>query len=199
VTEDPNAQATGAQTTGQSTGEGAQAPRTYTDADIAAARRRAEKRAEDAETALAKMQEATKTADEKARDELIRTTTEGVESKLKTEFLQKEIRAEIRVKLAEAGVPANQAAVLLAEGNIEALDDVETAVDKYAVEWKKLVPGTLPKVPGQAGAPTIAPTSERPWSNRKINEFVARKGHAALAAHYGEIGEDRRNGTFVND
>lgn len=166
-------QATGAAITGESTGQPAAETqqRTYTDADIAKARRKAEKERDEAVSELAKMREAAKTADEKARDELIRSTREETERTLRAEMLQKDIRHEIRIRLAEKQVPANQVSVVIDQSKPENIEDALAAADKYADWWVKNVNSGRPS--GQPGSPT-APVADQyagPFTATRIAEL----------------------------
>jgi hypothetical protein len=160
---------------------------------MAGLRRKLERERDEAKAEAQKLIEANKTAEDKAREQREKEIREGVEKTLRSEMLQKEIRSEIRLKLAEAGVPANQVAVILEESKPETVEDAATAATAYAAKWKTDV--VKPATPtGQGGSPTPTPSTDRPWTTEKVNRVRSEKGEKYINEHWSEIMQDLNGG-----
>ena len=157
MTEDMKAQASGAQDGATGT-PATQVP--ATDADWKAERIKAQRQAkaaiaeaESLKAKLAEFENAKKTEQEKAVESAAKLARESAIAEMQGTILQKEIRNEIRLKLAEAGVPANQTAVILDESKPETIEDAAEAASKYAENWKATV-GKPATPAGVSGSPT---------------------------------------------
>lgn len=154
------------------TGEGAPAPRTYTDADIAKARRKAEQRAEAAEAELAKLREQSKTEAEKALEEAYKRGKSETEAQYQARLNEERIDGAIRRKLLElssaTGIDEDQVHVIRAKHpDIETVEDAIAKATEYAEAWKEKHPAARPVVPGQPGGPT-APPPQTDWTGGAI-------------------------------
>ena len=195
--EDPKVQALGT----ENGAAGAPAKETpATDADWKAERLRAQRIAKAAlaeneklKGQLAEIENAKKTEQEKAIEKAVKDARDAALAEVAGATLTKEIRSEIRIMLAKAGVPENQVAVIIDESKPETIEDAKTITAAYAEKWK--TDYARPSAAGMGGGPLpMLAGGNRPWTQEKVNAFVLQHGHAELLKHEAEIVADMNAG-----
>lgn len=137
---------------------------------------------------LAEIENSKKTEHEKAIEQARTAASKETEDRMRAEVLHKDIRSEARLALAEAGVPANQVAVVLDEYKPETVDEAKAAAAEYAGKWAEQY-GKAPPPKGQSGAPsTLAPSAV---SLGDISSLDKDKFQAALPDLIAKINEER--------
>jgi len=121
---------------------------------IARERDAARAEADALKTQLAEIENAKKSDQEKAIEAATKKARESTLAEMQAQMLQKDIRTEIRLKLAEVGVPANQAAVILEESQPATIEDAIAATESYSKRWKDEIVKPAP-VLGIPGAPSV--------------------------------------------
>jgi len=118
--------------------------------------KRLKRQNDDLKARLAVMEEASKSAEQKAREDTERNIREEVETHYKAQMTTDQIRSEIRLKLVESGIPANQVAVILEETKPETPEEAIAAATAYIDRWKTEIvkPQATVRPIGQFGAPT---------------------------------------------
>lgn len=144
---------------------------------------------EKARAQLAEFENAKKTEQEKAIEAAAKAAREATIAEMQGTILQKDIRSEIRMKLAEAQVPLNQVSVVLEESNPGTVEEAVAAATAYAERWK--TDYARPNAAGMTGGPLAAVAGgNRPWTVDKVNAFVMQHGHSELLKHMAEINAD---------
>jgi len=147
----------------------------YTDADMANARRKAEKAAADAaaeaarlKTELDGLKAQAMTEQEKAIAKAREEAATQVRTELEGQFNSERIGNGLRLALAERGLPASLAPSVQAAGGISGVDDITGALDSFvqANPWTANL-SKQPPPPGQHGAPS-GPTPAREWTPAAI-------------------------------
>ena len=169
-----NAETTQAKPADQAAQGGAQGPNAEWQA------KRLKKQNEDLKAKIAAMEETSKSAEQKAREDTERKIREEVEAHYKAQMTTDQIRSEIRLKLVEANIPANQVAVILEEAKPESVEEAVAAATAYAEKWTSEIakPQTLPARPlGQPGVPSTG-TPARDWAGADLRKASTKEMEA---------------------
>lgn len=145
------------------------------------------------EQELSSLREAQKTEAERILDAKLKERDQEWESRLTRE----RIEAKLERRLVERNLPANAAALVKAEQNIESVDDIDSAIENTlkANEWLR---PNKQQMQSQGGSPRHATSQAgEPWSTQRVNQYIRENGQIAYRDIAADVEKDRRTGRFL--
>ena len=150
------------------------------------------------EAKLAEVENAKKSETEKAIEKARKEASDLTRKELEGIMLQKEIDAELKLRLQAQGYDPDLAYVVKGKGEIAGVDDIDGAIETAlsGKTWaSKPDAQPAPRLPMQGGAPTGRQTSS--WNSARLESLMATGQTKSLTdADWAEIKAAQRSGTW---